>query len=313
MPVRYTLEQIQSFILYEDESILVFHKPSGLAVQTEDIMQQDLQSLLRRYLKTDFLGVVHRLDQPVEGIVIIAKNKKAASFLGNQTQDHAMDKQYLAVAIPQSPLPITGESIELVDYLKKRPKENFSEVVDPETPGAKKSNLTYEVLSHAHQEELDVELYLLKVMLGTGRHHQIRVQLSHTQMQNAVPFAGGDRCFQQGAALRFPAQVVKVEHLPAHPLGIKAKRQVAAGFIKIRTERIVRKVRPCPGCSREGFYHQVLRIVKVVNITIQVQGQAVTVTFHQLTQAGFVSFDKVLKQRFVADHAAPSLIMLFSV
>lgn len=87
----------QIMLLYEDEEIIVYHKPAGLAVQSAVIGQLDLVSKLNNYLGADMIHVVHRLDQPVEGIVVFAKTKQAAAELGKQVTDGRMKKIYHAV------------------------------------------------------------------------------------------------------------------------------------------------------------------------------------------------------------------------
>ena len=179
--MKFTPQDLQQHILYEDPSILVIHKPAGLAVQSKSVMQQDLESLVRTYVKGGYVGIVHRLDQPVEGIVLFGKDKASTSHLARQTSTHQMTKHYLAVAAPKPDAPPlqTGTSQVLTDYLVKQDKANVSMVVPEGTPGAKKSQLSFEVLSLLPPKEDLPSLALLKVTLGTGRHHQIRVQLSH--------------------------------------------------------------------------------------------------------------------------------------
>ena len=161
-------------IIYEDEQLLVCRKPAGLAVQSASITQMDLESMARTYLaetggKADpYLGVVHRLDQPTEGLVIFAKTSKAAASLSAQLQDGRMKKEYLAVVCGALPL----KSGTLTHFLKKEPAGNRSLAVPEKTPGAKKAVLDYEV-----QKEKDGRA-LVKIRLHTGRHHQIRVQMA---------------------------------------------------------------------------------------------------------------------------------------
>jgi 23S rRNA pseudouridine1911/1915/1917 synthase len=168
-------------ILYEDEDILVCRKPAGVSVQTKRLGQADMESLLRNYrasslkagVRADeeatYIGVVHRLDQPVEGIMVFAKTKEAASGLGRQIQGKLVDKRYYAMTdgVPEQKKGV------LEDDLLRDGKTNFSAVVERGTAGAKRARLSYEVLEH------DSERAILRILLETGRHHQIRVQLSH--------------------------------------------------------------------------------------------------------------------------------------
>lgn len=162
------------FIVHEDKSIIVVHKPAGVAVQTRNIREKDIESRLLSYLslksggKRPELYVVHRLDQPVEGLVVFARTKKAAAFLTEQLGDGRMTKLYHAVVEGVIP----KEKDTLVDYLLRDPKTNTSRVVDKGTAKARRSELSY-------RKTGDNEL---EIKLKTGRHHQIRVQLSHAGM-----------------------------------------------------------------------------------------------------------------------------------
>ena len=161
-------------IIYDDQDLLVVCKFAGLAVQSARVSTPDLMSLLRNEMlergeKKPYLGLVNRLDQPVEGIVLIGKNEKAAADLSRQVTDHIhMEKWYQTVVCGK---PERREDT-LVDYLLKDSRTNTSKVVKEGTPGSKRSELHYEVLAS------DGEKTLLRIRLLTGRHHQIRAQLS---------------------------------------------------------------------------------------------------------------------------------------
>ena len=160
-------------ILHEDKEILVCYKPAGIPTQTKQTMQMDVESELKNYLKGKPVYVVHRLDQPVEGILVFAKTKEAAASLGKQLSSDEMNKEYLAV--------VFGSMIEkqgtLVNYLKKEAKGNLSKVVKETDSEAKYAELSYEVIG---EKEMDTEegVSLIKIRLKTGRHRQIRVQLA---------------------------------------------------------------------------------------------------------------------------------------
>lgn len=164
-------------IIYEDLHILVCRKPAGLAVQNASFGRKDLESMLKTYLfekegkANPYLGIIHRLDQPVQGLVVFAKNPKSAAALSAQVQDGRMKKYYRAVTCG---IPKTKEE-RLVNYLKKNSRTNLSECVSEKVQGAKKAELYYHVL-----EEKD-NYALLEVELFTGRHHQIRVQMAKNQ------------------------------------------------------------------------------------------------------------------------------------
>ena len=131
------------YIIYEDSHICVCHKPSGLAVQNASFGRKDLESILKTYYfeqtgkPNPYLGIVHRLDQPVQGLVVFARNPRSAASLSAQVQDGRMKKYYQAVTcgIPEK------KSDRLIHYLKKNGKTNLSEVVSSKTVGAKKAEL----------------------------------------------------------------------------------------------------------------------------------------------------------------------------
>lgn len=160
-------------ILYEDDAIIVCVKEAGVATQTKKIGQKDMESMLRTYRmqkgEPSYIGVVHRLDQPVSGVMVFAKTKEAAADLSRQISTKAADKYYYAVTdgIPDK---VKGT---LEDYLLRDGKTNLSKVTDRKTAGAKRAELSYEVL------EKNETKALLKIKLATGRHHQIRVQMAH--------------------------------------------------------------------------------------------------------------------------------------
>ena len=170
--------KIEENILFEDKDILVCRKISGIEVQNAGIGTMDMESALKNYLykkepgKMPYLGIVHRLDQPVEGILVFAHTPFAAKELSRQILGGQMEKIYLAVTKEK---PEKEEGI-LEDYLKKDGRTNMSAVVAEGTPGAKKARLSYQVI---HEE---TERFLIKIKLDTGRHHQIRVQMAHAGM-----------------------------------------------------------------------------------------------------------------------------------
>ena len=138
---------IQEDILFEDREILVCHKPAGLAVQNARMGAMDMESALKNYLaaknpgQIPWLGVIHRLDQPVEGVIVFAKNQKAAAALNKQMTEGRIKKEYLA-ATDRSPENKQGT---LIDYLLKDGRKNLSAVVSEKTKGAKKAILSYEI------------------------------------------------------------------------------------------------------------------------------------------------------------------------
>ena len=162
-------------IIYEDNHLLVVVKPQGIPVQKSDSSNDDFQSVLKSYLKRKydkpgnvFLGIVHRLDQPVGGVMVFAKTSKAASRLSEDIRQNLWKKQYLAVVdgIPKD------KTAVLEDYLVKNEEKNEVYVSKKGDPKAKFARLSYETLESKNGRSL------LKITLETGRAHQIRVQLS---------------------------------------------------------------------------------------------------------------------------------------
>lgn len=163
-------------IIFEDEQILVVKKDAGIPVQAGRMRIMDLQGLIKKELyqrnrdgKEPYLGLIHRLDQPVEGIMVFAKTPFAAADLSRQVTDGRMKKYYLALLCGKP----SEDSGTLVDYLLKDGRTNTSAVVKKGVKDAKRSELNYRVLKTGETTTL-VEVELL-----TGRHHQIRVQMAN--------------------------------------------------------------------------------------------------------------------------------------
>lgn len=169
-------------ILYEDKDIIVCEKPRGIASQAERGFEQDMVSLLMNYEcqkgnKQPYIGVVHRLDKMVGGIMVYAKNKKAAAELSEQIAGHEMKKKYYAVACGS----LMPEQGSMTDYLVRDGKNNRSKIAQPGMKDAKKAELHYQVLEKKIvqcPDGRDATYSLVEVELLTGRHHQIRVQFS---------------------------------------------------------------------------------------------------------------------------------------
>lgn len=164
-------------VIYEDNHIIVVEKPPNIPSQGDKTEDTDMLTIIKEYLKEKYnkpgnvyLGLVHRLDRPVGGVMIFAKTSKAASRLSNQVREKVFKKEYLAI-VDGKPEKNKGT---LENYLLKNEKTNTSKIVKENTPGSKYAKLDYEVLKY--NEEID--LSLLKILLHTGRHHQIRVQLA---------------------------------------------------------------------------------------------------------------------------------------
>ena len=159
-------------IVYEDEEILVCHKPAGLATQTGRVGQQDLVSEIKNYLGTNpYLGLIHRLDQPVEGLLVFAKTASAAKELSRQLTDSILNKQYLAIVLGKG----FSKETTLENYLIKDNKTNTSRVAGEKEKGAKQAKLLAKTLFYNEEKQISK----IEVTLFTGRHHQIRVQLAN--------------------------------------------------------------------------------------------------------------------------------------
>lgn len=163
-------------ILYEDEYIIVCDKPHGIPTQTKKIGTPDMVSILNNHLQKPSIHVVHRLDQPVRGIMLFAKTKQAAQKLNKQLNEAGFGKYYRALVEngPKDP-----EGI-LENYMIKDGKTNTSRLCKKEQKGSKLAQLQYRTITTEktlfesccdEQKELDIKLF-------TGRHHQIRVQLA---------------------------------------------------------------------------------------------------------------------------------------
>ena len=136
-------------ILYEDKQILVVWKPPGLESQSSRGIGADMVSEIRRHIhnispgqKIPYVGVIHRLDKPVSGIMVYAKDKKSAASLSSQVSQGSMDKRYLAVLCGK----VDKNVDKFVDYLLKETKTNLSRIVDKGISGAKRAELEYRVL-----------------------------------------------------------------------------------------------------------------------------------------------------------------------
>ena len=157
-------------IIYEDNHLLVVEKPINVPVQADKSGDADLLSMLKKYLKEKYnkpgdvyLGLVHRLDRPVGGIMVFAKTSKAASRLSKQIQKHEFKKIYMAVTQGK-----VSESGTFIDKLKKDEKTNITKVCED----GKEAELSYNLIGFVNN------LSLVRISLKTGRSHQIRVQFA---------------------------------------------------------------------------------------------------------------------------------------
>ncbi|MHA3047402.1 RluA family pseudouridine synthase [Riemerella anatipestifer] len=166
---------IQEQILYEDNHLLVINKKAGQLVQGDKTGDASLLELIKDFIKSRdnkpgnvFLGLVHRIDRPTSGLVIYAKTSKALTRLTQMVKNREIKKTYWAIV----PKEMISPSQKLVHYLKKNEKNNKAIIFTKPTEGAKQAILSYNLI-------LSLDNYLLlEVDLETGRHHQIRAQLS---------------------------------------------------------------------------------------------------------------------------------------
>lgn len=179
-------------VLYEDKDVLVVVKPAGIESQTSRRLEPDMVSEIKNYLHRKaqeakklstglspkastvtvkpYVGVIHRLDKPVRGVMVYAKNQKAAAHLSRQVQDGKLEKIYQAVVCGK-PVDNVGN---FVDKLSMNRENNYSRIVDNSDPEGKTAELSYRVIG----ENKEKGLTLVEIHLKTGRHHQIRVQFA---------------------------------------------------------------------------------------------------------------------------------------
>ena len=178
---------LQAF--FEDEHVLVCYKPPKIATQSCIINAPDMVSLIKNHLSRDrlsskepYLAVIHRLDQPVSGILVFAKTPFAAKQLNEQLRNHGFGKYYRAVV---EKAPATPEGT-VINYLIKDSKTNTSKICQENTPGAKFARLHYKTIEKGQglfnlgrsKFKFTPSQIELEIKLDTGRHHQIRVQLA---------------------------------------------------------------------------------------------------------------------------------------
>ncbi len=162
-------------ILYEDNHIIAVYKRSSDLAQGDKTGDVSLDTEVKKYLGEKykkpgevFLGVVHRLDRPVSGVLLYARTSKALERLNEMFRDKQVKKTYLAIVKERPP----EEEATITHYLKKNETQNKSYVYDTEVKGSKMASLTYRLKGRSER------FYMLEIELHTGRHHQIRAQLA---------------------------------------------------------------------------------------------------------------------------------------
>ncbi len=184
-------EKEQVIIIEETPDFLLVYKPAGLAVQSRSLTETDLENYLKNQDKNrNYLAIINRIDQTVEGLVLFAKNNKAAAELSAQLNDHVIKKGYLAVVdgVP------SDREMKLEDYLLRDGRTNTSAIVPKGTPNAKKAILDLKLIGTKGERSL------VEIDLHTGRHHQIRVQLAGA----GIPISGDRKYNKKTGGYRFP-------------------------------------------------------------------------------------------------------------
>lgn len=167
-------------VIYEDNHLLVVEKIPNVLSQADNTKDVDMLTLCKEYVKEKynkpgnvFMGLVHRLDRPVGGVMVFARTSKAASRLSDQVRTRTMKKSYQAVVLGKC-----EKSGDYVDYLLKDKKKNMVSVVDKNTNDVKEARLSYRRISSALSRDNRSEYSLVEIDLQTGRPHQIRVQFA---------------------------------------------------------------------------------------------------------------------------------------
>ncbi|MCB9263206.1 MAG: RluA family pseudouridine synthase [Flavobacteriales bacterium] len=166
---------VKSAILFEDNHLIAINKPAGLLVHDELSYDKTLTDYVKEYIKTEydkpgdvFLGVIHRIDRPVSGLVIFAKTSKALTRMNELFKEKKLKKIYYAL-VQKKPQKLSDD---LTHWLVKNKEKNVTKAYDKEVKDSKKSQLSYDYIGTANHK------FLLKIYLHTGRSHQIRAQLA---------------------------------------------------------------------------------------------------------------------------------------
>ena len=211
-------------IQYEDKELLVIYKPAGLATQSARVTSPDLVSSVMRHLKGAPVYVVHRLDQPVEGLLVLAKTKQAAAGLSKQLQAGTLNKQYYAL-VYRGAEELPKEEI-LADYLWKNPQTQKAEIVAQASGKGKQAKLHYRVMTGKD------DIALLDVRIETGRFHQIRAQLAHA----GFPILGDQKYGTQTSMERSEELGIKNVSLLAYALTFTHPKTVKQMEFQAKTQ-----------------------------------------------------------------------------
>lgn len=196
-------------VLYEDNHLIAVYKNPGDLIQADKTEDATLADQVKEYIKKKYkkagevyLGIIHRIDRPVAGVVVFARTSKALIRMNKSFQDKKVYKIYWAIVENKPPL----ESGTLIHYLKKNQEKNKSRAYDKEVKGSKRSELDYKLLGRSKN------YYYLEIKPSTGRHHQIRVQLNQIGciIKGDVKY-GGKRTNRDGS-IHLLARAIEFEH-----------------------------------------------------------------------------------------------------
>ena len=208
-------------VLYEDNHLIAVAKKAGDIVQGDKTGDVPLSDMVKAYLKEKyhkpgevFLGVVHRLDRPVSGVVLFSRTSKALSRLNKMFAEHeAVRKTYLAIVANRPPEP----QGTLTHWLTRNEKQNTARAYDREVPNSKKAVLDYRIVAQSER------YYLLEIELHTGRHHQIRCQLAKMGCPIRGDLKYGAPRSNPDGSISLHAWRLELEHPVSHiPLTIEA-------------------------------------------------------------------------------------------
>lgn len=207
-------------VLYEDNHLIAVKKLSGEIIQSDQTGDTTLAEKVKAYIKKKykkpgevFLGIIHRLDRPVGGVIIFARTSKALTRMNELFREKKIKKEYWAIVEEKPPL----EEEQLINWLKKNQDKNRSRAYEKEVKGSKKAILSYQLVGRSKN------YFYLKINPLTGRHHQIRVQLSFIgcRIKGDVKY-GAKRTNKDGGIHLFAKSLSFVHPIKKEPLTISA-------------------------------------------------------------------------------------------
>ncbi len=208
-------------VLYEDNHLIAVNKPAGLLVQGDKTGDETLADLVKAYIKRTYnkpgevyLGIVHRLDRPVSGVVLFARTSKALKRLNKMFADRETKKVYWAVVTKRP----SEEKGKLIHWLRKNQEKNKSKAFDKEVAHSKYCELTYNMIAGSDR------YCLLKINPKTGRHYQIRVQFARMGCVIKGDLKYGAKRSNSDASIHLHARELKFEHpVKKEPMKLKAR------------------------------------------------------------------------------------------